>query len=124
MKYYLPSMFQFRENSTLKQRWKPLKMKAITLEGATQTGHLLMNLQPLTYNPNLRLLKRKTNLADVCKSALPPPCQLHQLEESAKANPLRIARKEKRCRMLKPLADIATKRRPRKTRLRKKRDYC
>merc|ERR1719367_1085894 len=52
-------MFQFRQKSTLKQRWKPLKMKAITLEGMIQTGHLLMNLQPITYNPNLRSLERK-----------------------------------------------------------------
>merc|ERR1719412_1134385 len=99
-------------------------MKAITLEGTIQTGHLLLNLQPLIYNPNLLSTKRRTNLADVCKSELSLACQLHQLEESAKANPLRIARKEKRCRMLRQLADIVTKRRPRKTRLKKKRDYC
>merc|ERR1712088_2308 len=92
--------------------------------GTIQTGHLLLNLQPLIYNPNLLSPKRRINLADVCKNALSPPCQLHQLEESVKVNPLRIVRKEKRCRMLRQLADTVTKRRPRKTRLKKKRDYC
>merc|ERR1711902_190925 len=101
-----------------------LKMKAITLEGTIQIGHLLMNSLLLALNQNLLMLQRRTNREDVCKSVTQPPVIQHQVEESVKVNPLKIARNERKCKMLRPLADIETKRRRRKIKLKKKREFC
>merc|ERR1712198_349994 len=102
------------------RKWKPLKMKAITLEGTIQIGHLLMNSRLLALNLNLLMPQRRANRADVCKSVTQPPRIQHQVEELAKVNPLKIVRNERKCKMLRPLADIETKRRPRKIKLMKK----